>query len=147
MQYTIALNRQDDGRQSKGNWNMSFYQQLINEIDSLILNKGRCLADGYHLSFDELDECEQAELVVLQLEDDDRDTSDCFQQADRYAKDDSITSALIRMLKNINPTTQEDFANEVIKQSINRYRKTLSELIAERCGWVTKYQTSKGYDQ
>lgn len=148
MQYNIATSQHEAVRRNKGNWNMSFHQQLVNEIDSLIRDKGKYIDGGYQLSFDDLDEDEQAQLVVLQLEEDDRDSTDCFHDASQYAKDDNVTCALIKMLRNITPDTQEDFAQEVIRNSIKSYRNRLGELIEDRCGWVTQYfHDSKGFDE
>lgn len=148
MQYNIVTSQQDAVRLSKGNWNMSFYQQLVNEIDSLIRDKGKYIDGGYELSLDDLDEEEKAQLVVLCLEEDDRDSTDCFHDASQYAKDDNVTCALIKMLKNINPETQEDFANEVIRNSIKSYSHRLAELIEDRCGWVTKdFHDSRGFNE
>jgi hypothetical protein len=148
MQYNIATSRQDAGRFSKGNWNMSFYQQLINEVDSLIRDKGKYIDGGYELSFNDLDEDEQAQLVVLCLEEDDRDATDCFHDASQYAKDDNVTCALIKMLKNITLDNQEDFAQAVLKNSIRNYSSRLNELFEDRCGWVTKnFHDSKGFDE
>ncbi len=148
MQYNIATSYQDDGLRTKRNWNMSFHQQLVNEMDNLIRDKGEYVDGGYHLDFDDLDEDEQATLVMLQLEDDDRDTSECFYDASEFPKNDNVTCALIKMLRNINPETQEDFAAAVLKNSIKSYRKRLSELLEDRCGWVTKdFHDSKGFDE
>lgn len=147
MNYNVA-SQQEVGSYTKRNWNMSFYQQLVNEMDSLIRDKGKYEDGAFYLDFDELDQDEQAHLVMLQLEDDDRDTSECFHDASEYAKNDNVTCALIKMLKNINPETQEDFATAVLNNTIKRYRKHLSELMEDRCGWVTKdFHDSKGFDE
>lgn len=148
MQYNSFNQCQDGIYTAKRIFPMSFYQQLINSIDSLIRCKGVYSDDSYLLTFDDLDEDEQGELVTLALEADDRDTYECFHQADKYAKDDDISCALVKLLKSNTPDNREYFAEEVRKQSINRYRNYLENLIDERCGWVTyDYQQSKGFDE
>jgi hypothetical protein len=126
---------------------MTHYQRLINYIDDLVLDKATREEDGWFLSFDDLDEDEQGQLVTLMLEYDDRDTSECFHQPDQYAKDDEITCSLIKMLNDNSPDNREDFANLVRKQSIKCYQSKLQEEIDDRCGWVRQeIQDSRGYD-
>lgn len=126
---------------------MTHYQRLINYIDDLVLDKATREEDGWFLSFDDLDEDEQGHLVTLMLEYDDRDTTDCFHQADQYAKDDEVTCALIKMLNDNSPDNREDFANIVRKQSIKSYQSKLQEEIDDRCGWVRQeIHESRGYD-
>lgn len=116
----------------------SFYQQLVYRIDDLILDKGKHDQDGYSLSFRDLDENEQGELVALQLEEDDRDTTDCFHEASKFAMNDKITCALLTLLKNDSPDNREDLANLIRENSINQYKAKLQDLINDRCGWVFK---------
>src|SRR5882672_3257434 len=129
MQYTRF--NCTESRISKRIFSMSYYNQLINAIDSLIRDKGKYDRDGYSLSFYDLSTEEQNELISLKIEDDERDTSDIF-------KDDNITSSLIKMLNNNTLNNASDFANSVREASYSYYRKSLEDLIEDRCGWVTK---------
>ncbi len=123
---------------------MNHYQRLISYINELVRDKAERTDDGWSLSFNDLTDDEQGELIVLQLEEDDRDTYDCFHQADQYAKDDEITCALIKLLRDNNPDTREDFAEAVRKQSIARYQNKLQELIDDSCGWE-RMNNSQGF--
>jgi len=141
MQYN-NFNYQEGKRTIKRISYMNFYQQLVSAIDELIECRAIRDSEGYHLQIDDLDEEEQCSLVALALEIDDRDTYECFNQPEKDAKDDDITCALIKMLKDISPDNCEDFAKEVRKQSIKRYRKYLNKMIDNQCYTFTREQES-----
>lgn len=112
------------------------YKNLINYIDDLILDKAEKTPEGYFLQVDDLDDDELGNLANLFLEYDDRDTSDCFQEADKYAIDDNITCALLNMLKDNSEEAKQNFSELVRQNTIKRYRNRMQEYINERCGDV-----------
>lgn len=115
------------------NLTMTPYQKIISYIDNIISDKAERLEDGYFLTVDDLDTDEQGELAALFLDYYDRDTSECFYEADQYAINDNITCALLKMLQNDTPDNREDFANLVRNNTIKRFRKNMEEMIDERC--------------
>lgn len=112
---------------------MNHYQNLINYIDELILTKAKKTADGYQLSITDLYEDQLGQLAALFLEYDDRDTSECFCEPEKYAIDDDITCALLKMLTNNNLDDKEDLAELIRKNTIKRYSEKMQDYISERC--------------
>jgi len=116
---------------------MNHYQQLIRAIDDLILDKAQQTQEGgYSLSVYDCDEDELGQLAHLFLEQDDRDTSDCFHQGDQFAIDDHITCALIKMLTQNNADSRDAFAQLVRQNTIKKYRDQMQALIDIRCSEI-----------
>ncbi len=127
---------------------MTHSQRLLSYVNSLVLDNAERNTDGWYLSFNDLSDDEQGTLVALKLEEDDRDTFDCFHEADQYAINDAITSSFLKFLKNSSSDNRFDFAEAVRINSINRYRSKLQDLINDRCGWERQHSIdNKGYDE
>lgn len=117
----------------KRNLTMTHLQRLNSYIDDLILDKAKRKSDGYYLSIDDLDDDEQGEFAALLLECDDRDTTDCFHEDDKYAVDDNITCALFNLLKNDSKDNREDLATLIRNNTIKIYAKRMESLLDEHC--------------
>lgn len=127
-------------------FNLTHYQRLIGYINELVRVNATRDDDGWHLDFDDLNDEEQGQLIALQLEENDRDTTECFYQPDRYSQEDEITCALLNLLKNNSNLNCEQFATAVRKQSINRFKHQLQDLIDDRCGWeYQEWKDNKGF--
>lgn len=112
---------------------MTPYNKLIHRIDDLILDKASFDSDGYSLSVHDIDEHELGNIAADFLEYDDRDTTECFYQADKYSKDDDITCSLLSFLKSDTKETKQNFADTIRKNTIKKYLPRMQELIDERC--------------
>jgi hypothetical protein len=117
----------------KRNLTMTPKQRLHSYVDELILDKAKRGSDGYYLSLDNLDDDEQGQLAVLLLEVDDRDTTDCFHEDDKYTIDDNITCALLNLLKNDSTDNREDLATLIRNNTIKKYSKRMESLLDEHC--------------
>jgi len=147
MQYNTFL-RQDDGFMKTGRYPYSFTKQLNNSIDGFIREFGVLdIDEGYSLSFENLDELEQGELVALYLESIDRDVSECV-----WGKDFTINSeyvcALIKMLGNPSQENKESFADTIQQNCISYFENSIQDIIDSRCDWVYRdWLENAGFDE
>ncbi len=123
----------------KGILSMTPYRNLVTYIDALILAKGIFNNEEYSLSIDKLDEHELGNITCLFLEYDDRDTSDCFYEADQKSIDDNITCSLIKILQNNSPENNLTLSSLIRFNTIKKYKSKMQELIDERCEEVSRW--------
>lgn len=117
----------------KRNLTMTHQQRLNSYIDDLILDKAKRKSDGYYLSIDNLDDDELGQLAYLLLECDDRDTTECFYEADQFSIDDNITCALLNLLKEDSDENREELASLIRHNTIKKYSKRIESLLDEHC--------------
>jgi len=91
---------------------------LKTTIDDLILNYSYYCDGKRTLSIDDLTSAEIDNLLALQIDENESDTSDLFYKADKLKKEDELTDSLVEMLKN--KSKQKDFIN-AIRQHIFDY--------------------------
>ncbi len=111
---------------------MNTYQRLVNEIDSLIRTDGALKDDGYALRWVDLDETDQAKVVALFIDYDDRDLFSIYENE----KSDDIVASLLTMLKKDTLDSSEDFTSCLKKNLIDYYAKRAQSMIDERCDEV-----------
>lgn len=105
------------------------YSEIITYIDELIRLHAEVHADGYYLTWDDLDEDDQAHLVSLFIEYDELDLYASFNENDKYR---DIVEALVHHMRKNTDETQQDFV-KILKGSLMQYyKKSVSELINER---------------
>jgi hypothetical protein len=124
------------------------YKNIVSFVDDLVANKANFdkFSKTYHLSVDELTETDQNHLAQLFLEHDDREASECFIESNKSPKDDFIAESLIRMLKKNDEESREQFANAVLRNTINRYKHSMQNLIEDRClDYQENHMNDAGY--
>lgn len=109
----------------------SAYLNLINYIDDLINEYGHYIDSKRSLSLLDLTSSELDKLIALKIEDDERDTSDLFYQSHKFSQDDSLTDALVNMLKN--NARQKEYMEAIRQHVFDYYSDSLQDLIDQRC--------------
>src|SRR5258707_9753534 len=111
------------------------YFRLVDHIDCMIgenaeINDDK---DNFDLQLDSLDIDDQAEIVRLYIESEDKDVSECFLDPAQDMANDDVTFALLELLKNNNKDSKERIANLLVQRSINANKKQIQKIIDERC--------------
>lgn len=121
---------------------MTPYNELVNLIDDLIFNYAKRDSDGYWLSYSDLDEDSQNEIVAKFIDYDDRDLFSVYEN-EKY---DDIVCAMLSMLKKNTVESEQDFSACLKKNLRSYYANRAQELIDERCGDIDADElSSHGY--
>lgn len=115
---------------SKRILSMTPTQRITSYIDNLILEKG----ENYSLLVDALESDEAGTLASFLIDENDRDTQDCFNESDQYPLNDKITIALLKVLQNDSPENLDNLSTLIRNNVIKIYRNIMQERIDERCG-------------
>ncbi len=117
---------------SQGVTNLSHTRNLHFYAQDVVLQYGKFESECYNVTFSELPECTQNELVRLYLEYTDRDLSDCVNGTD-YSIDNDYTCALLAMLKNDCARTRQSFAETVRLNLTKHFDKDLQKVLDDAC--------------
>ena len=114
---------------------MSYYQKkLYPFIEELIRSHNLDVtnSDGYHLSVDDLELCEQYQFAGHLIEHYKRDLDSFYDNSSQ----DEIVKALVNVLANDSTEMKLNFAEIVMWEVVDYYKPTMQTMIDEAIGWV-----------
>lgn len=119
------------------------YKKLIRYIEHLIdLHGADFLNKGLDFDCDLITQEEWGKLIAFYIEYEDRDTGNLF-------FDDNLMSSFITLLHDSgNYETRQDFAEKVLKITLETYRESIEKIIYDHCqDFEYEFKTDLGYRQ
>ncbi len=127
---------------------MIYADSLISYIDELINEKATQDDGNWFLSFYDLDDDEQGQLIAFKIKENNYEVYDLYHDENADSSFDKLTNLLIIFLKNNSPFNSECFAQAIRNHAISYYADDIQDQINERCSILRReWIDSRGFNE